>query len=66
VSRQPDPHLAFGRVVHACIGMNVARLDSRIAFGRRLARCRDLLLRGTPRPEPRIRFRGWRTWPVTL
>jgi cytochrome P450 len=56
VSRQPDPHLAFGRVVHACIGMNVARL----------ARCRDLLLRGTPRREPRIRFRGWRTWPVTL
>jgi cytochrome P450 len=46
--------------------MNVARLEARIAFGRLLARCPGLQLRGTPQRDPRIRFRGWRTLPVSL
>ena len=39
VGRKPNPHLAFGQGAHACAGMNVARLEARIAFGRLLARC---------------------------
>jgi hypothetical protein len=66
VSRKPNPHLAFGHGAHACAGLNVARLEARIAFGRLLARCPDLRLRGTPQRDPRIRFRGWRTLPVAL
>jgi cytochrome P450 len=66
VARKPNPHLAFGQGAHACAGMNVARLEARIAFGRLLARCPGLHLRGTPQRDPRIRFRGWRTLPVAL
>jgi hypothetical protein len=66
VGRKPNPHLAFGQGAHACAGMNVARLEARIAFGRLLARCPGLHLRGTPQRDPRIRFRGWRTLPVVL
>lgn len=31
-SRSPNPHLAFGRGVHACVGAGLARLESRIAL----------------------------------
>ncbi|MFO1273356.1 MAG: cytochrome P450 [Rubrivivax sp.] len=66
VARKPNPHLAFGQGAHACAGMNVARLEARIAFGRLLQRCPRLDLGGTPQRETRIRFRGWRTLPVVL
>ena len=66
VARKPNPHLAFGQGAHACAGMNVARLEARIALGRLLDRCPGLQLRGTPERDPRIRFRGWRTLPVSL
>jgi cytochrome P450 len=66
VARKPNPHLAFGHGAHACAGLNVARLEARIAFGRLLARCPGLQLRGRPQRDPRIRFRGWRTLPVAL
>jgi cytochrome P450 len=66
IGRKPNPHLAFGQGHHACAGMNVARLEARIAFGRLIARYPDLQLRGTPQRDRRIRFRGWRTLPVSL
>jgi cytochrome P450 len=66
VGRKPNPHLAFGQGAHACAGMNVARLEARIAFGRLLVRCPGLQLRSPPQRDPRIRFRGWRTLPVAL
>ena len=66
VGRKPNPHLAFGQGHHACAGMNVARLEARIAFGRLIARYPGLRLSGTPQRDRRIRFRGWRTLPVAL
>lgn len=66
IGRKPNPHLAFGQGHHACAGMNVARLEARIAFGRLIARYPGLQLRGTPQRDRRIRFRGWRTLPVGL
>ena len=66
IGRKPNPHLAFGQGHHACAGMNVARLEARIAFGRLIARYPALQLRGTPQRDRRIRFRGWRTLPVSL
>jgi cytochrome P450 len=66
IGRKPNPHLAFGQGHHACAGMNVARLEARIAFGRLIARYPQLQLRGTPQRDRRIRFRGWRTLPVRL
>ncbi len=66
VTRKPNPHLAFGQGMHACAGMNVARLEARVAFGRLLARFPNLHLDGTPQRDRRIRFRGWRSLPVRL
>lgn len=66
IGRKPNPHLAFGQGHHACAGMNVARLEARIAFGRLIARYPGLQLRGTAQRDRRIRFRGWRTLPVSL
>ena len=34
--RKPNRHIAFGQADHACAGMNVARLEARIAIGRML------------------------------
>jgi len=66
IGRKPNPHLAFGQGHHACAGMNVARLEARIAFGRLIARYPGLQLRGAAQRDRRIRFRGWRTLPVSL
>jgi len=66
ISRSPNNHLAFGQGRHACSGMNVARLEGRIAFGRLVARFPAIDLAGTPERDPRIRFRGFRYLPVVL
>ena len=66
VARRPNNHLAFGQGAHACSGMNVARLEGRIAIGRLLARHPHLQRRGAPERDPRVRFRGLRRLPVAL
>lgn len=66
VARTPNHHLAFGQGPHACSGMNVARLEARIAIGRLLARFPRLALRAEPERDPRVRFRGLRSLPVYL
>ncbi|HSA91301.1 MAG TPA: cytochrome P450 [Burkholderiales bacterium] len=65
VARKPNRHVAFGHGDHACAGMNVARMEARIAFSRLLARFPNLELAGTPERDRRIRFRGFRRLPVT-
>jgi len=37
VSRNPNPHIAFGHGIHFCLGAALARLESRIALGDLLA-----------------------------
>jgi cytochrome P450 len=66
ISRKPNNHLAFGQGMHACSGMNVARLEGRIAIGRLLARHPRIDLSGPPERDLRIRFRGFRRLPVVL
>jgi cytochrome P450 len=66
VGRKPNRHLAFGHGDHACAGMNVARVEGRIAFGRLLARFPRIALAGEPERDRRIRFRGFRHLPVTV
>jgi len=64
VARKPNRHVAFGHGDHACAGMNVARMEARIAFARLLARFPRLELAGAPQRDRRIRFRGFRKLPV--
>jgi hypothetical protein len=66
IARKPNNHLAFGQGAHACSGMNVARLEGRIAIGRLLARYPRLARRGAPQRDLRMRFRGLRSLPVSL
>ncbi len=66
VGRKPNRHIAFGHADHACAGMNVARLEARIAIGRIVDRFPRLDLAGRPQRDRRIRFRGFRHLPVSL
>ena len=66
IARKPNNHLAFGQGAHACSGMNVARLEARIAIGALLQRFAGLALAGAPERDLRVRFRGLRKLPVAL
>jgi cytochrome P450 len=66
VARKPNRHVAFGHGDHACAGMNVARMEARIAFSRLLTRFRRLELAGPPERDRRIRFRGFRKLPLRV
>jgi cytochrome P450 len=66
LAREPNRHLAFGSGVHICAGLNVARLEGRIAVGRFLARFPDYRLAGEPVRGGRARFRGFLSVPVGI
>jgi cytochrome P450 len=66
IGRDPNRHLAFGQGAHACSGMNVARLEGRLAIGALAARYPRLDLAGTPERDRRVRFRGFKRLPVAL
>ena len=66
VARKPNRHLAFGQGDHVCVGMNVARMEGRIAFSRLLARFSRIELAGEPERDRRVRFRGFRRLPVRV
>jgi hypothetical protein len=66
VGRKPNNHLAFGQGAHACSGMNVARLEARIALGGLLRRYPHLQADGDAVRDRRVRFRGLKHLPVSL
>ncbi len=66
LARKPNHHLAFGHGAHACAGMNVARLEARIALGALARRYPQLDLAGPPVRDARVRFRGFSALPVRL
>jgi cytochrome P450 len=66
VARKPNRHVAFGHGDHACAGMNVARMEARIAFSRLLRRFSKIEPCGTPERDRRIRFRGFRKLPLRV
>ncbi|KAB2915860.1 MAG: cytochrome P450 [Hyphomicrobiaceae bacterium] len=66
IARAPNRHLAFGSGPHVCAGLNVARLEGRIAIGRFVARFPNYRRAGEPMRGGRARFRGFTSVPVTL
>jgi cytochrome P450 len=52
VHRTPAPHLSFGSGPHMCLGMHLARMETRVALDATLERLHDLRLdRDAPRPR---------------
>jgi cytochrome P450 len=46
LERRPNPHVAFGKGIHACIGAQLARLETRVTLTRILERLPGLRLAG--------------------
>ena len=66
VARRPNRHLAFGHGDHACLGMNVARLEGRIAVAALLSRFARIERAAAPVRDRRVRFRGFSALPLRL
>ncbi len=66
IGRKPNRHLAFGHGDHACAGMNVARMEARIAIDRLIRRFPAIRAGGAPVRDRRLRFRGFSRLPVML
>jgi cytochrome P450 len=66
IGRQPNRHLAFAAGAHQCAGMNLARLEGRIAIGRFLARFPHYGMADKPLRARRARFRGFTSLPISL
>jgi cytochrome P450 len=66
IGRKPNLHVAFGHGAHACAGMNVARLEARIALGALVARFPRLQATAPAQRDRRVRFRGLKHLPVRL
>ncbi len=66
IARRPNQHVAFGHGAHACAGMNVARLEARIAISSLVARFPRLRAGDPPQRDRRVRFRGFTHLPVEL
>ena len=64
ITRHPNPHLAFGSGIHTCVGLNVARLEARVAIVQLLQRFPGLVLDGLAVRSKRARFRGFEAVPV--
>jgi cytochrome P450 len=65
IERRPNPHLAFGRGIHRCIGKDLAGLELRVTCEELLARTSWLSLAGTPTRTTFVR-QGASYLPVTL
>jgi cytochrome P450 len=65
LGREPNDHLTFGRGIHRCIGMDLARLELRVALEELLGRTSSFELSGLPIRTTFIR-RGVSYLPVAL
>ena len=64
LARSRATHIAFGRGVHACIGAQLARIETRIAVGTLLRRLPGLRVEGEPEYLPTIASRAQTSLPV--
>ena len=53
ITRDPNPHIAFGHGIHFCLGAVLARVEGRVALTDLLGRLEDIQLSSTEPWEPR-------------
>jgi cholest-4-en-3-one 26-monooxygenase len=66
ITRNPNPHLAFGVGEHFCMGASLARLEMRILFEQLIARMEDIELAGEVRKLRSNFINGIKTMPITF
>lgn len=66
IAREPNRQLAFGFGIHTCAGINLARLEGRVALSRFLARYPHYSPAGEAVRDRRARFRGLLHLPARL
>ena len=66
LSRDPNPHLAFGAGLYHCLGIHLARLEMRVALEALTRRLPNLRLVGEPDWRPTWMMRGLARMPVTF
>lgn len=66
IGRKPNRHLAFGSGQHQCAGMNLAKLEARVAISALLARYPNYRPASSPVRGNRARFRGFTSLPMIM
>jgi cytochrome P450 len=66
IGRNPNRHLAFAAGAHQCAGMNLARMEGRIAIAKFLARFPHYGMVDKPVRARRARFRGFTSLPISV
>ena len=66
ITRDPNPHLAFGHGVHHCLGASLARLEMRVVLGALLDRYDRIEQAGPPEWTRSNRHTGLRRLELTL
>jgi cytochrome P450 family 142 subfamily A polypeptide 1 len=68
VTREPNPHIAFGFGTHFCLGASLARLEIRVMYEELLARLPDIALApgASVQRTPSSFIRGIHSMPVTF
>ncbi len=62
ITRDPNPHVAFGHGTHFCLGANLARIELRLLFAELATRTTDLRVVTEPDIEPNIFARAVRSF----
>jgi pimeloyl-[acyl-carrier protein] synthase len=65
LARTPNPHVAFGRGIHFCLGAPLARVEGQIAIAALVQRFPKLSLAGHPVRRAQITLRGLKSLPLS-
>jgi cytochrome P450 family 142 subfamily A polypeptide 1 len=66
ITRDPNPHVAFGQGTHFCVGANLARLELRLLFGALTRQWTNLRVLTPPDIEPNIFAGAVRTFDLAF
>ena len=66
ITRDPNPHLAFGHGTHFCLGANLARIELRLLFEELSRRITNLRVVNEPDIEANIFARAVRSFDITF
>jgi len=66
ITRDPNPHLAFGHGIHLCLGANLARMEARIFFEEFFNHFRGIESAGEPVYIRSNSIHGFKDMPVAL